>query len=296
MSIKRASFVLSIDLELAWGVWDKISPQSIKNILELERTVCDKLLDIFDDNDIPVTWAAVSALLDNKNKMIIDDNKNIKAWYAPDIIESILKAKTNHLIASHSYNHKEFYTCNSDEIAEDFEKSIFFFKSFGINTDVFVFPRNQVYHLETLKKFNFKTYRSVDKSWYKKVYNYNKYLGKISNLIDKIIPIRANPIIQSVDNYGLTEIPTSILLISKNGIRTLVTNYSMFKKIRNGIDMAIKQNECFHIWFHPSNFYFKSSKQFDLLKKIINYVNLKRKQGLIDVKLLDQFNNNTKKI
>jgi len=64
----------------------------------------------------------------------------------------------------------------------------------------------------------------------------------------------------------------------------------MFKKIKDGIDLAISQNECFHIWFHPSNFYYQTNKQFDLLKKIINYVNLKREQGLIEVKLLNQFN------
>ena len=141
-----------------------------------------------------------------------------------------------------------------------------------------------------MKKFNFKTYRSIDKSWYKKVYKYNKLLGKISNLIDKVIPIKTNSVSPLIDQFGLTEIPTSILLISKNGIRTIVTNFSMFKKIKDGIDLAISKNECFHIWFHPSNFYYQTNKQFDLLKKIIDYLNLKREQGLIEIKLLNQFN------
>ena len=237
---------------------------------------------------MPVTWAVVAALLDNKNKMM--GNLNQKAWYAPDILDNILNSKTKHLIASHSYAHKEFNTCSNEEIIEDFEKSIFFLKSFNINTDVFIFPRNNVFHLDVLKKFNFKTYRSIDQSWYKKVYKYNKLLGKISNLIDKVIPIKTNSVSPLIDKFGLTEVPTSILLISKNGIRSIVTNYSMFKKIKDGIDLAISQNECFHIWFHPSNFYYQTNKQFDLLKKIINYVNLKREQGLIEVKLLNQFN------
>lgn len=288
MSIKKASFVLSIDLELAWGIWDKFSSTNIQKIIDTERLVCQNLLNIFEENEIPVTWAVVAALLDSKNKMI--SNSNQKAWYAPDILDNILNSKTKHLIASHSYEHKEFNKCSKEEIIEDFEKSIFFLKSININTDVFVFPRNLVFHLDVLKKFNFKTYRSIDKSWYKKVYTYNKSLGKISNLVDKIFPIKTNPVRPSIDKFGLIEIPTSILLISKNGIRTMVSNYSMFKKIKNGIDLAISQNECFHIWFHPSNFYYQTNKQFDLLKKIINYVNLKREQGLIEIKLLNQFN------
>ena len=40
-----------------------------------------------DENEIPVTWAVVAALLDSKNKMITDQNQ--KAWYAPDILEEI---------------------------------------------------------------------------------------------------------------------------------------------------------------------------------------------------------------
>ena len=288
MPTKKASFVISIDLELAWGVWDKLNSTNIQKIIDTERLVCDNLLNIFDDNEMPVTWAVVAALLDNKNKMM--GNLNQKAWYAPDILDNILNSKTKHLVASHSYAHKEFNTCSNEEINEDFEKSIFFLKSFNINTDVFIFPRNNVFHLDVLKKFNFKTYRSIDQSWYKKVYKYNKLLGKISNLIDKVIPIQTNSVSPLIDKFGLTEVPTSILLISKNGIRTIVTNYSMFKKIKDGIDLAISQNECFHIWFHPSNFYYQTNKQFDLLKKIINYVNLKREQGLIEVKLLNQFN------
>ena len=288
MSTKKASFVLSIDLELAWGVWDKLSSINIQKIIDKERLVCENLLNIFDENEIPVTWAVVAALLDNKNKMM--GNLNQKAWYAPDILDNILNSKTKHLIASHSYAHKEFNTCSKEEIIEDFEKSNFFLKSININPDVFIFPRNNVFHLDVLKKFNFKTYRSIDKSWYKKVYKYNKSLGKISNLIDKVIPIKTNSVSPLIDKFGLTEVPTSILLISKNGIRSIVTNYSMFKKIKDGIDLAISQNECFHIWFHPSNFYYQTNKQFDLLKKIINYVNLKREQGLIEVKLLNQFN------
>ena len=288
MLTKKASFVLSIDLELAWGVWDKLNSTNVQKIIDTERLVCENLLNIFDDNEMPVTWAVVAALLDNKNKMM--GNLNQKAWYAPDILDNILNSKTKHLIASHSYAHKEFNTCSNEEIIEDFEKSIFFLKSFNINTDVFIFPRNNVFHLDVLKKFNFKTYRSIDQSWSKKVYKYNKLLGKISNLIDKVIPIKTNSVSPLIDKFGLTEVPTSILLISKNGIRSIVTNYSMFKKIKDGIDLAISQNECFHIWFHPSNFYYQTNKQFDLLKKIINYVNLKREQGLIEVKLLNQFN------
>lgn len=285
---RKASFVISIDLELAWGVWDKINQSNLDRIISSERLICNNLLKIFDEYKLPVTWAVVSALLDENNKMINAKDKN--AWFAPDILESILCSNTKHLVASHSYSHKEFKKCLRNEVIEDFEKSYYFFNKFDLKTDTLVFPRNQVHHLDVLKKFNFKAYRSIDKSWYRRVYDYNKFLGRITNLIDKTFPIKSNSVIPKLDNFGLIEIPTSILLISKNGIRRIVSNFSMYEKIKDGIDLAINCNECFHLWFHPSNFYFKTESQFNLLKKIMNYVNLKREQGLIEIKLLDQFN------
>ena len=286
MNSQKPSFSISIDLELAWGVWDRINSKYLNNAINLEREIVDKLINIFNTYEIPVTWATVAALIDQKNKMINIGDK--KAWYAPDIIEKIIDTKINHLIASHSYAHPNFKESTETEIIEDFEKAEYFFKSIGLSPNVLVFPRNQVAHLSILKKFNYKFYRSIDKSWYKEISKFNLLIGKIANINDKIFPFRSNSVKSIIHSNGLIEIPSSILLISRNGFKFAVTNLNMFYKIKKGIEMAIKNRECFHIWFHPSNFYFKSNKQFDLLKKILIFINEKRTEGLIDVKLLNQ--------
>ncbi len=286
MNSQKPSFSISIDLELAWGVWDRINSKYLNNAINLEREIVDKLINIFNTYEIPVTWATVAALIDQKNKMINIGDK--KAWYAPDIIEKIIDTKINHLIASHSYAHPNFKESTETEIIEDFEKAEYFFKSIGLSPNVLVFPRNQVAHLSILKKFNYKFYRSIDKSWYKEISKFNLLIGKIANINDKIFPFKSNSVKSIIHSNGLIEIPSSILLISRNGFKFAVTNLNMFYKIKKGIEMAIKNRECFHIWFHPSNFYFKSNKQFDLLKKILIFINEKRTEGLIDVKLLNQ--------
>ena len=106
MSNKCPSFTISIDLELAWDVWDKINSTHMNNAINNEREIVNQLLKIFEDFQLPVTWATVAALVDDKNKMINIVNKN--AWYAPDIIEKIMKSEIKHLIASHSYSHINF--------------------------------------------------------------------------------------------------------------------------------------------------------------------------------------------
>ena len=287
MSNKYPSFTISIDLELAWGVWDKINSTYLNNAINNERDIINQLLKIFEDFSFPVTWATVAALIDDKNKMINIVNK--KAWYAPDIIEKIMKSQTKHLIASHSYSHINFHENSKSVIIEDFEKAEHFFKTLGITPDVLIFPRNQIAHLEILSQFKYKFYRSLDKSWYKKVSKHNKFLGKLANISDKIFPFKANSVKPTKHFDGLIEIPSSILLISRNGFKLPVTNINMLYKIKNGIERAIENKECFHLWFHPSNFYYKENKQFKLLKEILRFVNSKREQGLIDVKVLDQY-------
>tara|TARA_X000000950_G_scaffold286590_1_gene395960 strand:+ start:661 stop:1530 length:870 start_codon:yes stop_codon:yes gene_type:complete len=281
------SFTISIDLELAWGFWDKLNSTHLNNVVNNERIIVDQLLKIFEDFQFPVTWATVAALIDNKNKMTNIFDKN--AWYAPDIIEKIMKSKTKHLIASHSYSHINFNENSKSIIIEDFEKAEYFFKTLNILPDVLIFPRNQVAHLEILNKFNFKFYRSLDKSWYKKVSKHSKLFGKVANIADKIFPFKTNPIKPIKHLNGLIEIPSSILLISRNGFKLPVTNINMFSKIKKGVQRAIENKECFHLWFHPSNFYYKEKKQFELLKDVLRFVNSKREQGLIDIKVLDQY-------
>lgn len=283
----QASFCISIDCELAWGVSDNISNKFIKKTLDLDEKICFDLLDIFNQFNISATWAIVAAMLDNNNSMI--NVIHSSAWYNPKIIEKISYSKNYQELASHSYGHPNFNIHDEDFINEDFEKAEYFFSKNKINVKSFVFPRNQIKYLNLLDKHGIKIYRGLDKSFYKKIYKYNKTLGRVANLIDKIIPFSTNTVLPTTSDFNLTELNSSLLFISRYGYKKIITEFSILHKARQGIDKAIKNKECFHMWFHPSNFYYNTERQFLLLKKILKYLNLKRNQGLIQVKTLDKY-------
>ena len=71
MNTVKASFCISIDLELAWGVADKLNEFYLNHAINSERLICNQLIRLFDNFKIPVSWATVSALLDENNKNII---------------------------------------------------------------------------------------------------------------------------------------------------------------------------------------------------------------------------------
>ena len=283
----QASFCISIDCELAWGVSDSISNKFIKKTIEIDEKICFELLNIFNEFDISATWAIVAAMLDNNNPMI--NTVHSSAWYNPKIIEKIKYSKKYQELASHSYSHPNFTQFNEKYVDEDFQKAEYFFSKNNINIKSFVFPRNQIRYLNLLDKHGIKIFRSLDKSLYKKVYRYNKVLGKFANLIDKSVPISANTVSPIIADHNLTALQSSLLFISRYSYKKIISEFSIFAKAKQGIDRAIRNKECFHLWFHPSNFYYNSERQFILLKKILAYVNLKRKSGLITVNTLDKY-------
>jgi hypothetical protein len=55
----RGSFCISIDLELAWGVWDQLSREDLDRCLSLERRIVTRILEIFKVYDTTPIWVIV---------------------------------------------------------------------------------------------------------------------------------------------------------------------------------------------------------------------------------------------
>src|ERR1700736_4699305 len=110
---------ISIDLELAWGFWDILTPDILRLSQSAERPICDKLLELFDRYHIPATWAAVAAVLDRASAQGRPGNE--ASWYAPEIIERIRAAKASHEIGSHGCRHLYYDRMSAVEAAQDLE-------------------------------------------------------------------------------------------------------------------------------------------------------------------------------
>ena len=87
----QASFCISIDCELAWGVRDQISYKFIEKTLELDENICFNLLTIFNDFDINATWAIVAGMLDKNNPMIKNYDSKRDGWLKQKSISSVFK-------------------------------------------------------------------------------------------------------------------------------------------------------------------------------------------------------------
>ena len=59
---------ISIDLELAWGFWDILTPEILRLSAAAERPICDKLLELFD------RAVAEGFLREENRQLVLDDD------------------------------------------------------------------------------------------------------------------------------------------------------------------------------------------------------------------------------
>lgn len=254
---------ISIDLELAWGVWDTLTPAYLADCLALERAISRRLLSVFEDADVPVTWAVVAHLLSERTDV---SRSELPAWYAPDIIDDIQRSRVPHEIGSHSFAHPNFASLTRAEAIEDLRRAKDEHVRRGLPFRSFVYPRNQVGHIDALQEVGIEVYRSTDQGWQNRVRGGR--LNRLAHLASHAIPV-APPTVQIVRHDRVVESPSSMLLIGRGGVRRFLRPDILEFRAARAMDRASRTGELFHLWFHPSNFYKDATVQFGLLEKIL---------------------------
>ena len=277
------SLCISIDLELAWGIWDKPEPDAIARCGELERTIVDKLVGLLETYEVSATWAIVGRLLDR------DATRDDKVWYAPDLIERVRNARVAQDIGSHSYAHLYFGETDREALRADLAAARRVHDAHGLPFGSFVFPRNQVAHLDLLREAGVRIFRSVDHGWHTAVrQRLGAMAGRIANLADKALPFPP-AIVNPIDHDGLVELPSSMLLLARKGLRRAIHPLSLVAKASLGIERARRANGVFHLWFHPSNFYYDMTRQLDTFDRILRRACKMRDRGQLDIKAMSGF-------
>lgn len=259
-------FCISIDLELAWGVWDVLTEDFISLCKTREREVVRRLLELFDEHEIEATWAIVGHLLDAPEQ---GRRGGAEIWYAPEIVAAIQSAKTPQEIGSHSYAHIYYGQVARDAARADLQQARQSHLRNALAFDSFVYPRNDVAHQDLLAEAGLRVFRSVDAAWYAAAGRVHPLLGRAAHFIDKMLPITPPTVKPLRHASGAVELPSSMLLIGRNGMRKMIPPSIQIRKAKLGLRRAAREGELFHLWFHPSNFYHSAESQFGVLERIL---------------------------
>ena len=297
MQFKDGCLVISLDLEMRWGVLEsyKTFDEYKENILGVENAV-SAMLDLFNKYKIHATWATVGGLMckdyeefnkfspkkkPNYKKNILSPyeldsllyKKEEKQFFNPSIVQNILKVEGQE-IASHTFSHlflKEEGIVSEDFLSDNISFSDICEKYNIKNVNTIIFPRNQVFYIDELKKTNIKLYRGNQQEWYFNVgeKKLKRKFAKIFRFYDLHFS-RKNRTVLPTKIDSVYNIPASVFLRPYDNDFLVSLRV---KRIKNMMDRAKQDNRILHLWWHPHNFGVNLEKNLNMLEEIIKYSN-----------------------
>ena len=311
--MNKGTFTISIDFEYALGYADEALSEERKRLIREEAEVSRKILRLFEKYNVSATWAVVGHLLETDCKPADDGRvhgdfpKSIYSdsdsdWFShhpptgdttdplwfdsAGVIKEVQNSSVKQELASHSYAHIIYGAPNIKR--EAIEADIAGIKRIQEANDLplisFVFPRNQEGFHAALKQIGIKCYRGMSQFWYMKL---PSHLGRLARLFDYFLP-SVRTVKPSLHSSGLINIPDSLLLLGRNGLRKLVASGIMKKKIRRGIKAASKRQEIFHLWFHPSNFSYYTETQLEILEDALQFASQLRDSDNLQIATMQE--------
>jgi len=292
--------VLSVDAELGWGFHDQKDPPADR--LANARQGWQTLVSLCDTYRIDATWAVVGHLLLDECDNCHATHPTPPGWfdhergddampaylrYGDGLVEVLQDATADHDIGSHTFSHVEFGDSETtremarSEVAAGIELA----RERGIEMQSFVFPRNNVGHLDALAAYGIECYRGVNPAT-KQNDVWDSPAGKLAQAT---LVRRPPPLVEpAVDSFGLVDIPASLHLFSFEGqARTLVEPVfgdPMVKQAKLGIDAATKRDGVFHMWLHPNSI--TEQRDVDRLREIFDYLDRRRGRTSLSVKTM----------
>lgn len=316
--INKGYLVISLDFELLWGVFDKISIDERKEYFINTKNLIPEILNLFSEFEIHATWATVGMLFNNNwkeweintpKKLPNYANKSLSAYtygnsinkaemeefcFAKDLIQ-IVQLTANQEIATHTYSH--YYCLEEGQTLQSFEadlkQCLLLAKEMGIELKSLVFPRNQ-YNEQYLKicyENGIENVRSNPINWYWDDVKNNSLKSKIFRTGDAYLGRNDKSYNQSElikENEKPLSQKASRLLRPYSSNKFL--NNLKLKRIKSEMGAAAENNQIYHLWWHPHNFGNNSEENMRDLRSILEHFNILKNKFDFQSKTMAEIN------
>lgn len=272
MSEDKGVFTISLDTELVWGTFDKGNIERYKEAYRNTPEVIDRLCKLFSEYEIPATWAIVSHMLEDCDRDHSDrtptdfewiDNwfgelpcasgMNDELWYAPWLIDRLQDCETDQEIGVHGSTHMQLGAdgCSRQHAEGEIGAALETLRAHGVKSKSFVFPRNDIGHVDVLREHGIKAYRGIDARWYERA-SVPSVVQPPVRFVDEAAR-RTPPVVEPVERDGVVEIPGSQVFRPSHGGWQYTPEGSSVSRAKKGLERAARTGSVFHLWFHPFN-------------------------------------------
>lgn len=296
---ESGAFTISLDFELMWGVFDKRSVAGYGRNIQGTRRAIERMLDVFDEFEIAVTWATVGLLLCKDQGEMLErmqafgldkarpdvvayirnhvgkDVDSDPYHFGADILEGILNTKHQEL-ASHSFSHygvQEPYA-SVDGFKADMQSMKQLFSDLDQPLCSHVFARNQMEesYIQVIADNNFKAYRGLPnhRLYKNQLPDQMGLMIRIKRLMDSYLPLANTGVTELEQTSGLLNTVASRFLRPWSS-RLAVFQPMQMRRIQAEMSFAANNNGFYHLWWHPHNFGLDTDYQIKELRKLLQY-------------------------
>lgn len=303
-----ATFVISLDFELYWGLRDGRSLAACRDHLEGTPEVVERLLDLFEQERVHATWATVGWLYAENAEEALgwmptgQDRRPASAYgylaqlprdgsldryhFAKDLVARIA-ATPGQELATHTLSH---YTClESDHtlagFRHDLRLALRVAARRGSPMESIVFPRNQWSDaaLRVCREEGVRFFRGTLDHWLfrPRASEDETGLRRAMRLADAYVGLDAaglagERVAQVRSHGGLVNVPASRFLrpIPKSApLRAL-----RLRRVLSEMREAAERGGLYHLWWHPHNFGLHPRRSLEALRAIVGQLRLLRAQ------------------
>lgn len=301
----RGAFVISIDFELHWGVFDHVVGQSapyMQNLLG-EWQAVPAMLALMRSREIAATWATVGLLFARTREEqerfrpkilpryrnprlnpyavpVGDDEAADSIHFAPSLIRKVRDTPLQE-IATHTFSH--YYCLEEGSTPEAFREDLRSAAAIAGAADPpfesIVLPRNQVNgdYLPILQEFGIHTYRGTESGWMYRSGDgeaANRSAARLCRLVDAYISLSGPNLTawsDCVTRDGLANVPATRFLRPYCPQMRMLDGVRL-ARIANGIAQAARTNRIYHLTWHPHNFGVNLEANLDFLRRVLDVV------------------------
>lgn len=295
----RPAFVVSIDTEMAWGLTHR---QDQHYRYDRERADIERLLRLFDEHAIPATWAIVGHLmLDHcepvdgvKHPEIVrpdfswfkgdwfdddpcTDSERDPMWYAPDVVELIRAADTDHEIASHGFSHIVAGDpgCSRETFDSELAQAVAVAADQGLTIRSLIHPRNQIGHTDLLADHGIVAYRGRRPA---ATTPSSRLQRLVEQTIDRTIGSERTAV-RPIQEGPLWNMPSTTMFDVDARPRTWRL---WIRQVERRLAQAVARRSLFHVWFHPHNLRDHPEASFAALDRLCAAAARHRNAGRLD--------------
>jgi peptidoglycan/xylan/chitin deacetylase (PgdA/CDA1 family) len=276
--------VISVDAELGWGFQHRQSPSEEQ--VQRGRWGWERLIELFDDFEIPATWAGVGHLLLEDCNGRHDDHPAGSEWFVrererwddrpgvrfgSDLVDVLRSSAVDHDVGYHSFSNIDFGAEETTrELARaELQRCKRLADAHDLPHATFVFPYNSVGHRGLLAAEGFRCYRG----------GWSPDGGRLRKLAEAtVLPGRSRRVEPTVDEYGLVNVPPSLSLFGYEGLARRLTPSVVGDPIvaaaRSGIDTMATRDGVFHMWLRQNDV--TTQRDVERLESILTYLDGER--------------------